>query len=79
MFRLVDAAPWLATACVEAASAVGRPPSNVRRTGNAIRSSGERCINRLKQWRRIATRHEKTARVYRAGLLIAGIFPWSAH
>ncbi|MDH6523348.1 transposase [Streptomyces sp. SAI-135] len=30
------------------------------------------------QWRGIATRYEKTATVYHAGLLIAGIFLWSA-
>ncbi|WP_445064982.1 hypothetical protein [Streptomyces sp. SAS_281] len=39
---------------------------------------GERCINRLKQWRGLATRYEKTATVYLAGLHIAGIFLWSA-
>ncbi|WP_436845969.1 hypothetical protein [Streptomyces tibetensis] len=38
----------------------------------------ERCINRLKQWRDIATRYEKTATIYLAGLHIAGIFLWSA-
>lgn len=32
----------------------------------------------LPQWRGLATRYEKTATVYRAGLLIAGIFLWSA-
>ncbi|MET9282326.1 hypothetical protein ABZY01_31255, partial [Streptomyces anthocyanicus] len=34
--------------------------------------------NRLKQWRGIATRYEKTATVHLAGLHIAGIFFWSA-
>jgi transposase len=38
----------------------------------------ERCINRLKQWRGIATRYEKTATIYLAGLHVAGIFLWSA-
>ncbi len=42
------------------------------------RNTVERCINRLKQWRGIATRYEKTATVYLAGLHIAGIFLWSA-
>lgn len=32
----------------------------------------------LKQWRGIATRYEKTAIIYLAGLHIAGIFLWSA-
>jgi hypothetical protein len=31
----------------------------------------------LKQWRGIATRYEKTATIYLAGLHIAGIFLWS--
>ncbi|MFC9227529.1 hypothetical protein ACFTZI_00835 [Streptomyces decoyicus] len=31
-------------------------------------------INRLKQWRGIATRYEKTAAIYLAGLYVAGIF-----
>ncbi|MFJ6907079.1 DUF3140 domain-containing protein [Streptomyces griseoluteus] len=35
-------------------------------------------INRRKQWRGIATRYEKTATIYLAGLHIAGIFLWSA-
>ncbi|MGX1135678.1 transposase [Streptomyces glaucescens] len=35
-------------------------------------------INRLKQWRGIATRYEKTATIYLAGIHIAGIFLWSA-
>ncbi|RNG34808.1 hypothetical protein EEJ42_04650 [Streptomyces botrytidirepellens] len=38
----------------------------------------ERCINRLKQWRGIATRYEETAIIYLAGLHVAGIFLWSA-
>lgn len=42
------------------------------------RNTVERCINRPKQWRGLATRYETTATVYRAGLLIAGIFLWSA-
>ena len=33
----------------------------------------ERTFNRLKQWRAIATRYEKNARNYRAGILIACI------
>ncbi len=42
------------------------------------RRTVERCVNRLKQWRGIATRYEKTATIYLAGLHIAGIFLWSA-
>ncbi|MFD7900290.1 IS5 family transposase [Streptomyces sp. NPDC059743] len=55
----------------------GRPPA-FDREAYKQRNTVERCINRLKQWRGIATRYEKTATVYGAGLLIAGIFLWSA-
>ncbi|MEY9484229.1 transposase [Streptomyces calvus] len=55
----------------------GRPPG-LDRDAYKQRNTVERCINRLKQWRGLATRYEKTATVYRAGLLIAGIFLWSA-
>ncbi|KPI15851.1 putative transposase IS4/IS5 family [Actinobacteria bacterium OK006] len=55
----------------------GRPP-RFDRDAYKQRNTVERCINRLKQWRGLATRYEKTATVYRAGLLIAGIFLWSA-
>ena len=53
----------------------GRPPTFDR---EAYKNTVERCINRLKQWRGIATRYEKTATIYLAGLHIAGIFLWSA-
>ena len=36
----------------------------------------ERLINRLKQWRRIATRYEKRAANYRAMVTIAAILLW---
>ena len=36
----------------------------------------ERLINRLKQWRRIATRYEKRANHYLAMLAIAAILLW---
>jgi transposase len=39
-------------------------------------SNIERLINRLKQCRRIATRHEKCAVNYQAMLLIAAIMLW---
>lgn len=55
----------------------GRPPAFDRESYKQ-RNTVERCINRLKQWRGIATRYEKTATMYRAGLHIAGIFLWSA-
>lgn len=55
----------------------GRPPS-FDREAYKRRNTVERCINRLKNWRGRATRYEKTATVFRAGLHIAGIFIWSA-
>ncbi len=55
----------------------GRPPA-FDREAYKQRNTVERRINRLKQWRGIATRYEKTATIYLAGLHIAGIFLWSA-
>jgi hypothetical protein len=55
----------------------GRPPAFDRETYKQ-RNTVERCINRLKQWRGIATRYEKTATIYLAGLHAAGIFLRSA-
>jgi transposase len=36
----------------------------------------ERCFNRLKQWRGIAMRSDKTARNYHAGLCLAATVHW---
>ncbi len=55
----------------------GRPPAFDRETDKQ-RNTVERCINRLKQWRGIATRYDKTATIYLARLHIPGIFLWSA-
>lgn len=55
----------------------GRPPAFDRQAYKQ-RNAVERCINRLKSWRGLGTRYEKTATVFRAGLHIAGIFIWSA-
>ena len=38
----------------------------------------ERCVNRLKQWRGIATRYEKRAVNYRAMVVIAALMVWQA-
>lgn len=54
----------------------GRPPT-FDREAYKRRNTVERCINRLKNWRGLATRYEKTATVFQAGLHIAGIFIWS--
>jgi transposase len=55
----------------------GRPPG-FDRDAYKRRNTVERCINRLRQWRGLATRYEKTATVFRAALHIAGIFLRSA-
>ncbi|SEQ51332.1 Transposase DDE domain-containing protein [Streptomyces radiopugnans] len=57
--------------------ASGRPPA-FDREAYKQRNTVERCINRLKRWRGIATRYEKTAIIYLAGLHVAGIFLRSA-
>jgi transposase len=36
----------------------------------------ERCVNRLKQWRGVATRYEKRAVNYRAMVVIASLMMW---
>lgn len=36
----------------------------------------ERCMNRLKQWRSVATRYEKRAANYRAMVVIAALMLW---
>ena len=41
-----------------------------------LRNLVERCINRLKQFRRIATRYEKMAENYLAMLTIASMIIW---
>jgi transposase len=42
----------------------------------ARRNVVERCIDRLKQWRGLATRYEKRAANYRAMVVIASIVLW---
>lgn len=55
----------------------GRPP-HFDRQAYRQRNTVERAINRLKNWRGLATRYEKTAVIFQAGLHIAAIFIWSA-
>ncbi|MEU9131855.1 IS5 family transposase [Kitasatospora sp. NPDC048540] len=53
----------------------GRPPAfdkNIYRTRNVV----ERCFARLKQFRAIATRFDKLAERYRAGIVIAALVLW---
>ncbi|MFI6423153.1 hypothetical protein ACIBG6_37945 [Streptomyces sp. NPDC050842] len=55
----------------------GRPPA-FDREAYKQRRTVERCINKLKRWRGLATRYDKTATIYLAGLHIAALFIWSA-
>lgn len=53
----------------------GRPPAfdpGAYKGRNVV----ERCFNRLKQWRGIATRSDKTARSYLAGVTLAATLIW---
>lgn len=55
----------------------GRPPA-FDRAAYKQRNTVERCINKLKQWRGLATRYDKTATICLGGLHVAAIFIWSA-
>ena len=53
----------------------GRPPTfdkAVYRHRNVV----ERCFNRLKQWRDLATRYAKRASLYRASLVLISTILW---
>ncbi|MFF7811244.1 IS5 family transposase [Streptomyces sp. NPDC007945] len=54
----------------------GRPPafdSEAYKHRNVV----ERCFNRLKQWRGIATRYDKTAESYKAAVTLASLLMWA--
>ncbi|WP_238598034.1 IS5 family transposase [Saccharothrix sp. ALI-22-I] len=53
----------------------GRPPCFDRDLYHD-RNVVERCFNRLKQWRGLATRYAKRAAIYRAEVVIAAIMIW---
>lgn len=53
----------------------GRKPAFDRATYRR-RNVVERCVNRLKQWRGLATRYEKLATTYRAMVVIAATMIW---
>jgi transposase len=53
----------------------GRPPTFDRQAYKS-RNVVERCFNRLKQFRAIATRFDKLATRYRAGLHLASLILW---
>ena len=56
----------------------GRPIDfgDQQRTRYRGRNVVERCFNKLKQWRGIAMRSDKTARNYYAGLCLAATLHW---
>ena len=58
-------------------AAGGRPP-RFEPAAYARRNVIERCINRLKQFRRVATRYDKHAVRYRAFVVLAAISLWLA-
>jgi transposase len=53
----------------------GRPPAFAKETYKH-RNLVERCFNRLKQFRAIATRYDKLATRYQAGLQLASLILW---
>lgn len=54
----------------------GRPPG-FDATAYKRRNVVERCVNRLKQFRALATRYEKSADAFRALALFAAILLWT--
>ncbi|MEU2306394.1 IS5 family transposase, partial [Streptomyces misionensis] len=54
----------------------GRPPA-FDREAYTHRNVVERCFNRLKQWRGIATRYDKTAQSYQAAVTLASLLMWA--
>jgi transposase len=53
-------------------------PMRFDATTYARRNVVERCVNRFKQWRGLATRYEKQAVNYRAAVVIAALMIWLA-
>jgi len=53
----------------------GRPPAFDKQAYKG-RNVVERCINRLKDFRAIATRYDKRGRNYLAGVLVASVILW---
>ncbi|WP_236576671.1 IS5 family transposase [Streptomyces sp. HF10] len=54
----------------------GRPPA-FDREAYRHRNVVERCFNRLKQWRGIATRYDKTTESYEAAVTLASLLMWA--
>ena len=58
------------------AAARARPISDDRERYND-RNSVERCYERLKQWRGLATRYDKLVVIYRGGAVLRSIILWA--
>ena len=56
-------------------SAGGRPPT-FDKVGYRARNCVERCINKLKQFRAVATRYDKRQYMYEATVTMAAIMIW---
>ncbi|MQY39820.1 IS5 family transposase IS1650 [Streptomyces sp. RB17] len=54
----------------------GRPPA-FDRDAYKRRNVVERCFNKLKQWRGIATRYDKTTESYQAAVTLAALLMWA--
>ncbi|UYM26178.1 transposase [Streptomyces albus] len=54
-----------------------RTPPTVDREIYKHRNVVERCFSRLKQWRGIATRYDKTAESYQAAITLAALLMWA--
>ncbi|MCP2313952.1 transposase [Kitasatospora paracochleata] len=54
----------------------GGRPTGFDRQAYKLRNVVERCFNRLKQWRGLATRYDKTRESYQATVTIASILLW---
>jgi transposase len=54
----------------------GGPPGRSRSGAVQGRNTVERCINKIKEWRGLATRYDKTATSYLAGLHLRGAVIW---
>jgi len=67
--------PELADQRARRATKPGRKPA-FDKAAYRRRNVVERCVNRLKQWRGIATRFEKRAVNYRAMVVIAALMIW---
>lgn len=65
-----DASPWQTTARMG-----GRPPTfDAERYKE--RNTVERCVNKLRQFRAVATRYDKRERIYQATIDVASIRIW---